>query len=81
MLKKLTATGVLAFAVTGAAMAAAAPAGAETTDNGVNVLSGNQVIAPVTVVTTVCGNAVNAVALLSGAVGTCGDEVKGHYHH
>ncbi|WP_395107524.1 chaplin family protein [Actinomadura sp. SCN-SB] len=79
MLKKLTATGVLAFAVTGAAMAAAAPANAGTGNNGVNVLSGNQVIAPVTVVTTVCGNAINAVTVLSGAVGTCGDEVKGHY--
>jgi hypothetical protein len=77
VLKRLTATGVLAFAVTGAVMAAAAPANADAHNvGGGNVLSGNQVIAPI----TVCGNAVNVLDVLASATAVCSDG-KGHHSH
>lgn len=68
MLKKLTAAGVAAAAVTGALLLAApANAGIGTSGEG-GVLSGNQVIVPITAPINVCGN---AVAVVGGAVAGC----------
>jgi hypothetical protein len=75
MLKKLTATGVLAFAIGGAAMLAAAPANADATNNGATVLSGNQVVVPI----TACGNTAQVIAVLPSGLATCGGD--GHRHH
>ncbi|MFL6052003.1 MAG: chaplin family protein [Actinoallomurus sp.] len=69
MLKKLTAAGVAAAAVTGALLLAApANAGIIGTSGEGGVLSGNQVIVPITAPINVCGN---AVAVIGGAVAGC----------
>ncbi|MFD0685841.1 chaplin family protein [Actinomadura fibrosa] len=61
MIKKLAATGILGFAVTGAILSAA-PANADIgTSGAAGVLSGNQAVAPASVPLSVCGNAVAVV--------------------
>jgi len=80
VLKKLAATGVLAFAVTGSVLAAA-PANADIHTSGAGgVLSGNQVVAPISIPISVCGNAV-AVLGIAGAGCKGGASVGGHGHH
>ena len=71
MLKKLAATGVLGFAITGALMTAAAPANADTISSGGvgTVLSGNQVLSGNH--TKICGNSTQVIAVLSGALAQC----------
>ncbi|WP_433176958.1 chaplin [Actinoallomurus sp. CA-150999] len=64
MLKKLTAAGVAAAAVTGALLLAApANAGIIGTSGEGGVLSGNQVIVPITAPINVCGNAVSVIGI------------------
>jgi hypothetical protein len=80
VLKKLAATGVLAFAVTGSILAAA-PANADIHTSGAGgVLSGNQVVAPISIPISVCGNAV-AVLGIAGAGCKGGASVGGSGHH
>ncbi|MGK5551144.1 chaplin [Actinomadura kijaniata] len=79
MLKKLAATGVLAFAVAGSVLAAA-PANADIeTDGSHGVLSGNQIVAPISVPVNVCGNAI-AVLGIAGAGCKGGAYVENHWH-
>jgi ChpA-C len=79
MLKKLAATGVVATAATGAMMfSAPAYAGVYTSGDG-SVLSGNQVIVPISVPVNVCGNAV-AVVGVAGAGCKGGAKVGGGHH-
>jgi hypothetical protein len=67
MLKKLAATGAIAATVTGALMFSA-PAYADlSSENEDSVLSGTQLNVPI----VVCGNAINAVALLTSAEASC----------
>ncbi|MFC9971407.1 chaplin [Spirillospora sp. NPDC127200] len=83
MLKKLAATGVLAFAVTGSVLAAA-PAGADiVTDGSHGVLSGNQVVAPISIPINVCGNSVAVLGIAgSGCKGGASvGHVPGHHKH
>ncbi|MFC4912191.1 chaplin family protein [Actinomadura gamaensis] len=65
MLKKLALTGALSAVVTGSILAAPANAGIHTNGGG-GVISGNQVVAPISVPIAVCGNAV-AVLGIAGA--------------
>lgn len=65
MLKKLALTGALCAAVTSSILAAPAYADIHTDGNG-GVLSGNQIIAPISIPVDVCGNAV-AVLGVAGA--------------
>lgn len=86
MLKKLAATGLLTFAVSGAVMAAAGAASADAHSvNNDSVLSGNQVDAPINAPATVCGNSVQVIAVLSDAVAGCDGNAtilpKKGYHH
>ncbi|MCO6004302.1 chaplin [Actinoallomurus purpureus] len=70
MLKKLTAAGVAAAAVTGALLLAApanAGIGIGTSGEG-GVLSGNQVLVPITAPINVCGN---SIAVIGGAIAGC----------
>ncbi|MEU5876915.1 chaplin [Spirillospora sp. NPDC047279] len=77
MIKKLAATGVLSFAVAGSVLAAA-PAQADIHTSGAGgVLSGNQVVAPISIPINVCGNAV-AVLGIAGAGCKGGASVGGH---
>ncbi|GAA3972551.1 hypothetical protein GCM10023085_63670 [Actinomadura viridis] len=72
MLKKLAATGVLGFAVTGALMLSSSPASADVNDE---VLTGNVINVPVKVNApiVVCGNNIVAVGhILAGCQGTNG---------
>ncbi|GAA4077605.1 MULTISPECIES: chaplin family protein [Actinomadura] len=74
MLKKLAATGVLGFAVTGAALIAAAPANADIVTSGAGgVLSGNQIPVTANVPVNVCGNSTQVLT----AVGLAGAGCKG----
>ena len=78
MIKKLAATGILGVAVTGSILSAApANADIETSGNS-GVLSGNQVVAPISVPVNVCGN---AVAVLGNAGAGCkgGASVKNKF--
>jgi hypothetical protein len=86
VLKKLAATGVLTFAVSGAIMAAAGAASADAyTTNNDSVVSGNQVSVPVSVPASVCGNNVQVIAVLTdGSAGCHGNATvfpsHGHGH-
>ncbi|GAA4132016.1 chaplin family protein [Actinomadura keratinilytica] len=72
MLKKLAATGVLGFAVSGAALLAAAPAHADIVTSGVGgVLSGNQIPVTANVPVSACGNSVQALTALGLAGAGC----------
>ncbi|WP_165966293.1 chaplin [Actinomadura sp. 7K534] len=75
MIKKLAATGILGFAVAASALAAA-PAQAATYGGGhggdgshntsagnIGLLTGNQVIVPISAAANVCGNAVAVIGL------------------
>lgn len=67
MLKKLAVTGIVGFAAAGI-MLAGGPAGADVDDisnHGSGILSGNQVIVPVSVAANVCGNNIPVVNILS----------------
>lgn len=78
MIKKLAATGILGVAVTGSILSAApANADIETSGKG-GVLSGNQVVAPISIPVNVCGN---AVAVLGNAGASCkgGASVKNKF--
>jgi hypothetical protein len=80
MLKKLTAAGIVAAAASGALLLGSpANAGVGTSGDG-GVLSGNQVIVPVSIPVNVCGNAV-AVVGISGAGCKGGATVGGARHH
>lgn len=85
VLKKLTAAGAVAAAATGIMLAAApANAGVNTYHSG-GILSGNNVIVPITVPVNVCGNAVSVIGI-SGAGCRGGASVSGpsyhrHYHY
>ncbi|MDN3353912.1 chaplin [Actinomadura sp. DC4] len=80
MLKKLTAAGIVAAAASGALlMAAPANAGIDTSGDG-GILSGNQIIAPVSIPVNVCGNSV-AVLGISGAGCRGGASVGAPLHH
>ncbi len=61
MLKKLTAAGVLAAAASGV-MLLAAPANAGTNGRG-GVLSGNQVVVPISIPVDACGNSVGILGI------------------
>lgn len=82
MIKKLTATGLLGFAVAASALAAAPAHAGEyegkashnTTAGNVGVLNGTQVVAPISAAVNACGNAV-AVIGFAGAQCKGGAEV------
>lgn len=66
MLKKLAVTGAMTFAAS-ALLLTGAPANADVHTSGAGgVLSGNQVIAPISIPISICGNAV-AVLGIAGA--------------
>lgn len=73
MLKNLVKSGVAAGAIAGVAlMGAPAHADIHTSGNG-GVLSGNQVVAPISVPVNVCGNAVAVLGIANaGCVGGAG---------
>ncbi|GLZ15369.1 hypothetical protein Acsp04_56040 [Actinomadura sp. NBRC 104425] len=72
MLKKLAATGVLGFAVSGAALMAAAPANADIVTSGAGgVLSGNQIPVTVNVPVNVCGNSTQVINVIGFAGAKC----------
>ncbi|MEV4256536.1 chaplin family protein [Spirillospora sp. NPDC049652] len=75
MLKRLALTGALAAAVSATALAAPANADVHTDGSG-GVLSGNQIIAPISIPIVACGNAV-ALLGLAGA-GCKGDAAVGN---
>jgi hypothetical protein len=80
VLKKLTAAGIVAAAASGALlMASPAHAGMDTDGSG-GILSGNQVIAPVSIPVHVCGNSV-AIIGISGAACRGGAAVGVGRHH
>ncbi|MCW2901367.1 MAG: hypothetical protein JWO67_3632 [Streptosporangiaceae bacterium] len=79
MLRKLAATGVVAFAAAGAIMAAAPAQADNYTQGDRSILGGNQVFAPLSIPVNVCGNAV-AVAGFAGAGCKGGAKVKGGGH-
>ncbi|WP_285578291.1 chaplin family protein [Actinoallomurus iriomotensis] len=82
MLKKLTAAGVVAAAVSGALVfAAPANAGINNTSGDGSILGGNQVNVPISIPVNVCGN---AIAVIGGARAGCrgGASVGyGAHHH
>ncbi|MEV0401699.1 chaplin [Actinoallomurus sp. NPDC050550] len=81
MLKKLTAAGVAAAAVTGALLfAAPANAGIIGTSGEGGVLSGNQVIVPITAPINVCGNAVSVLGIAGAGCKGGASVGGGHYH-
>ncbi|MFC5187045.1 chaplin family protein [Actinomadura harenae] len=65
MLKKLALTGALSAVVTGSVLAAPANADIHTNGSG-GVLSGNQIIAPISIPIDLCGNAVGVLGTASG---------------
>jgi hypothetical protein len=80
VLKKLTAAGIVAAAASGALLLASpANAGIDTNGSG-GVLSGNQVVVPVSIPVNVCGNSI-AVIGISRAGCRGGASVGGGQHH
>src|SRR3569833_4132007 len=81
VLKKLTAAGIVAAAASGALLLASpANAGIDTNGSG-GILSGNQVIVPVSIPVNVCGNSVAVIGFSragcrGGATGSAGQ----HHH-
>ncbi|RSN66233.1 chaplin family protein [Actinomadura sp. WAC 06369] len=88
VIKKLAATGVLGFAITASALAAApaafagdnghahnGPFSGNKTSGNFSILGGNQVIAPISIPISACGNAV-AVIGVAGAGCEGGAEVE-----
>ncbi|WP_165970721.1 chaplin [Actinomadura sp. 6K520] len=74
MIKKLAATGILGFAVAASALAAAPAQAAtygghggdgshNTSAGNIGLLTGNQVIVPISAAANVCGNAVAVIGL------------------
>jgi ChpA-C len=85
VLKKLAATGVVGFATAGVLMTSspAFAGGDNVTSGDGGVLSGNQVIAPISIPIDVCGNAI-AILGIAGAGCQGGASVgggHGHGHH
>lgn len=79
MLKKLTVAGIVAAAATGAVlMASPANAGIDTDGTG-GILSGNQIIVPISIPVDLCGNAIAVVGYSGAACG--GGAVVGSRHH
>jgi hypothetical protein len=76
MLRKLAATGVVAFAAAGAIMVAAPAQAGDYTRGDRSILGGNQVFVPVSIPVNACGNAV-AVVGFAGAGCKGGAKVKG----
>lgn len=77
MLKKLTAAGIVAAAITGAVLTAS-PANADTDGTG-GTLSGNRIVVPISIPVDLCGN---AIAVLGHSVGVChGGVVIDSRHH
>jgi hypothetical protein len=81
VLKKFTAAGVAAAAISGV-MLLGSPANAGVNTRGDDgLVSGNQVIVPISIPVNVCGNAV-AVIGIAGAGCKGGASIgRGHYHH
>jgi uncharacterized protein YwlG (UPF0340 family) len=85
VLKKLTAAGLVAVAVSGAlVLASPANAGIDTNGDG-GILSGNQILVPVSIPVDVCGN---AIAIIGRSRAQCrGGASAGYmqphhgYHH
>lgn len=82
MLKTMVKVGVVTGAVAGAALLGA-PAGADIHTSGKGgVLSGNQVVAPISVPVNVCGNAVAILGIANaGCVGGAGVHNGGGHGH
>jgi hypothetical protein len=81
VLKKLAAAGVVAFASAGVLMTSSpAFAGGNETSGDGGVLSGNQIIAPISIPVDVCGNAV-AILGIAGAGCEGGASVGGGHGH
>jgi hypothetical protein len=84
VLKKLTAAGIVAAAASGALLLAApANAGIGGGGNG-GVLSGNQVLIPVSIPVNICGNSVAVIGISrAGCRGgaSSGQYHPGHHHH
>ncbi|MGI5224823.1 chaplin family protein [Actinoallomurus iriomotensis] len=82
MLKKLTAAGVVAAAVSGALVfTSPANAGINNTSGDGSILGGNQVNVPISIPVNVCGN---AIAVIGGARAGCrGGAAVGYgaHHH
>ncbi|MBW8484972.1 chaplin family protein [Actinomadura parmotrematis] len=77
MFKKLAVTGALGMAVA-ASVLGAAPANADINTSGAGgVLSGNQVVAPISIPVDVCGN---AIAVLGIAGAGCQGGAATHTH-
>lgn len=83
MLKKLTAAGIVAAAASGALLLAA-PANAGMGGGNGGVLSGNQIIVPVSIPVNVCGNSVAVLGFSrAGCRGgaSAGQYPHGYHHH
>jgi hypothetical protein len=83
VLKKLTAAGIVAAAASGALLLAA-PANAGIGGGNGGVLSGNQVLIPVSIPVNICGNSVAVIGISrAGCRGgaSSGQYYPGHHHH
>jgi ChpA-C len=82
VLKKLTVAGVAAAAASGALLLAspAANAGIDTDGRG-GVLSGNQVIVPVSIPVDVCGNAISVIGVSEAGCRGGASVGAGQHHH
>lgn len=78
MLKKLTAAGIVAAAASGALLLAA-PANAGIGGGNGGIISGNQIIVPVSIPVNICGNSVAVIGI--SRAGCRGGASIGHYHH
>ena len=81
MLKKLTAAGIVAAAASGALlMASPANAGIDTNGSG-GILSGNQVIAPVSIPVNICGDSVAIIGISRAGCRGGASVGAGQHHH
>jgi hypothetical protein len=85
VLKKLTAAGLVAVAVSGAlVLASPANAGIDTNGDG-GILSGNQILVPVSIPVDVCGNAIAIIgrsrAQCRGGASVGSMQPHHGYHH
>lgn len=80
MLKKLTAAGVVAAAVSGALVLASLTNADINTSGDGSILGGNQLVVPISIPVNVCGN---AVAVVGGARAGCRGGASAGYglHH
>jgi hypothetical protein len=81
VLKKLTAAGIVAAAVSGALlMASPANAGIDTNGSG-GILSGNQVIAPVSIPVNICGDSIAIIGVSRAGCRGGASVGSGQHHH